>query len=89
VLYTLNGEYVVVEKVQHEILENPVKVYNFEVADNHTYFVGENAVGVHNSCLTEKLIVELKAATGWSDDIIEAINKKHNSSKRSCRNFKI
>jgi intein/homing endonuclease len=50
VLYTLNGEYVVVEKVQHEILEKPVWVYNFEVADDHTYFVGENAVGVHNEC---------------------------------------
>jgi hypothetical protein len=50
VLYTLNGEYVVVEKVQHEFLENPVWVYNFEVSDDHTYFVGENAVGVHNEC---------------------------------------
>jgi hypothetical protein len=50
VLYTLNGEYVVVEQVQHEILEKPVWVYNFTVADDHTYFVGENAVGVHNDC---------------------------------------
>jgi hypothetical protein len=50
VLYTLNGEYVVVEQVQHEILEKPVWVYNFEVASDHTYFVGENAVGVHNEC---------------------------------------
>jgi hypothetical protein len=46
----LNGEYVVVEQVQHEILEKPVWVYNFEVASDHTYFVGENAVGVHNDC---------------------------------------
>jgi hypothetical protein len=50
VLYTLNGEYVIVEQVQHEILEKPVWVYNFTVADDHTYFVGENAVGVHNVC---------------------------------------
>jgi hypothetical protein len=50
VLYTLNGEYVIVEQVQHEILEKPVWVYNFEVSDEHTYFVGENAVGVHNDC---------------------------------------
>jgi hypothetical protein len=50
VLYTLNGEYVVAEQVQHEILENPVWVYNFEVADDHTYFVGQNGVGVHNEC---------------------------------------
>lgn len=45
-----SGEYVIVEKIQHEILEFPVKVYNFEVADFHTYYVGENSVLVHNRC---------------------------------------
>lgn len=45
-----NGEYVVVEQVQHEILEEPVKVYNFEVEDYHTYHVGVNYVLVHNAC---------------------------------------
>ncbi len=49
VLYTVNGKYVVVEQVQHEILESPVKVYNFRVADNHTYFVGDTGIGVHNA----------------------------------------
>ena len=53
ILVLSNGEYVVVEKVQHEILESPVKVYNFEVEDFHTYFVGENGVFVHNRCGTE------------------------------------
>ncbi len=50
ILVTVNGEYVVLEKVQHEILENPVKVYNFEVEDYHTYYVGCICVLVHNSC---------------------------------------
>lgn len=50
ILVLLNGEYVIVEKVQHEILESPVKVYNFEVRDFHTYYVGENSVLVHNDC---------------------------------------
>ena len=51
ILVSLNGEYVVVEQVQHEILEAPIKVYNFEVEDFHTYFVGDgNGVLVHNSC---------------------------------------
>ncbi len=50
VLVLSNGEYVVVEFVQHEILEKPVKVYNFEVEDFHTYFVGESSVLVHNGC---------------------------------------
>lgn len=49
ILWTVDGEYVVVEKVQHEILESPVKVFNFRVADNHTYFVGNASIGVHNA----------------------------------------
>jgi len=46
----LNGELVVVEQVQHEILESPVTVYNFEVEDFHTYYVSEISVLVHNMC---------------------------------------
>ena len=49
ILITVNGERVVVEKVQHEILEAPVDVYNFNIRKNHTYFVGTAAVGVHNA----------------------------------------
>ena len=50
VLILVNGEYVVVERVQHEILETPVTVYNFQVEDNHTYYVGESGILVHNTC---------------------------------------
>ena len=50
VLVLSNGELVTVEWVQHELLESPIKVYNFEVEDFHTYFVGENSVLVHNGC---------------------------------------
>ena len=50
ILVLLNGEYVVLEKVQHELLEAPVTVYNFQVEDYHTYFVGESSVRVHNDC---------------------------------------
>ena len=51
ILVSLNGEYIVVEQVQHEILEAPIKVYNFEVEDFHTYFVGNgDGVLVHNDC---------------------------------------
>ena len=50
ILVLLNGEYVVVEKVQHEILEAPVTVYNFHVEDYHTYYVTNAGVLVHNTC---------------------------------------
>ena len=49
-LQLLNGEYVVVEVIQHEILENPITVYNFEVEDFHTYYVAEDGILVHNDC---------------------------------------
>jgi len=49
ILVLVNGEYVVVEKIQHEILEAPVTVYNFQVEDYHTYYVA-NGVLVHNRC---------------------------------------
>ena len=50
ILVLQSGEYVVVELIQHEILETPVTVYNFEVEDFHTYYVSESAVLVHNEC---------------------------------------
>lgn len=37
-----------VEKVKLELLNIPVTVYNFEVEDFHTYYVGENSILVHN-----------------------------------------
>ena len=50
ILVSVNGEYVVVEKIQNEILETPITVYNFEVEDFHTYYVGKGALLVHNIC---------------------------------------
>ena len=50
ILVMLNGEYVVVEQVQHELLESPETTYNFEVEGFHTYYVGNTSVLVHNKC---------------------------------------
>ncbi len=50
ILVLANGEYVVVEKIQHEILEAPIAVYNFQVEDYHTYYVSNAGVLVHNRC---------------------------------------
>ncbi|MDR0751786.1 MAG: HINT domain-containing protein [Christensenellaceae bacterium] len=51
VLRSVNGQIVIVESIQHELLEKPIKIYNFEVQDNHTYFVGINCgIAVHNKC---------------------------------------
>lgn len=50
ILVMLNGKYVVVEQIQHELLESSEITYNFEVEDYHTYHVGDASILVHNSC---------------------------------------
>ena len=50
ILVLQSGEYVIVEMMQHEILESPILVYNFEVEDFHTYYVGDKSILVHNMC---------------------------------------
>ena len=62
-LQLLNGEYVIVEQVQHEILEAPVTVYNFEAEDFHTYYVSDSAILVHNKCVVNQNGVKVKVRT--------------------------
>lgn len=50
VVWLADGTKAVVTDVVTEGLEEPVTVYNFEVADFHTYFVGDSGVLVHNTC---------------------------------------
>ena len=50
ILVMLNGEYVVIEQVQYELLESPETTYNFEVEDFHTYYAGDAEALVHNRC---------------------------------------
>jgi len=45
-----SGKTIAVEKIEFELLNEPVKVYNFEVEDFHTYYVGESSILVHNTC---------------------------------------
>ena len=45
-----------IESVVYEQLHEPVKVYNFEVEDYHTYFVGRDGWLVHNICFEDRAI---------------------------------
>ena len=47
---TADGSVVAVEASESIKLSEPVKVYNFEVEDFHTYYVSEQKVLVHNTC---------------------------------------
>lgn len=48
-LISVNGEDLIIEKFFIEEAAEPVDVYNFQVEDYHTYFVGNCAVWVHNA----------------------------------------
>ena len=48
-----SGKTAAVDSVEEIQLEQPIKVYNFEVEDFHTYYVSEQQVLVHNTCAAE------------------------------------
>ena len=48
---SVDGDIYEVSNVDSEKLAKPVKVYNFEVEDWHTYFVSINSLLVHNQCI--------------------------------------
>ena len=74
ILVLVNGEYVVVEKVQHELLESPVKVYNFQVEDYHTYYVGVGVL-VHNRCSNSMRTPDQQALADLAKEVKN--NAKH------------
>ncbi|SDJ62915.1 intein N-terminal splicing region/RHS repeat-associated core domain-containing protein, partial [Lachnospiraceae bacterium G41] len=50
ILRSSDNENLAITNIEKEYLEEPVKVYNFEVEDFHTYFVSEKSILVHNDC---------------------------------------
>ena len=54
VVYSLDGKKETVESAEtEEADEEEETVYNFEVEEYHTYFVGEDKILVHNNCAKE------------------------------------
>ena len=48
-----NGEDAFVDAIRREKLAKPIQVFNFEVEDFHTYYVGTGCVLVHNLCTSK------------------------------------
>ena len=92
VLVLSNGELVTVEWIDHEILESPIKVYNFEVEDFHTYFVGESGILVHNGrkCTSTLTVDESDIATDvtWSDHGYKHFPSKNANVKDTIKSTK-
>lgn len=57
-VYLIDGSTAFITGAELEKLAEPIKVYNLEVADFSTYFVGDEAVLVHNYTPSEKTQVQ-------------------------------
>lgn len=74
-LILFNGDKVAISSIELEILKNPQKVFNFEVEDYHTYYVGKNSILVHNTCIKDFL----KSPKKYKD--VEKLLKKYGFEK--------
>lgn len=59
-----SGEDAYVNSVEHEKLAVPIQVYNFEVEEFHTYYVGGACVLVHNRCLLGRRLTSIEPDPG-------------------------
>ena len=48
-LQKADGSHLTIDKVEFVLLDEPVMVYNFTVADYHTYYVTDLGIWVHNT----------------------------------------
>ncbi|HBL84589.1 MAG TPA: hypothetical protein DDZ99_06745, partial [Clostridiales bacterium] len=65
IVRTNNDQTLFVCKIYVEKLSSPVKVYNFEVEDFHTYYVGDDSILVHNDCKDDS---NFRILNVWAND---------------------
>ncbi len=62
-----DGRYGIIETVEVERLAKPEATYNFEVAEYHTYYVG-NGILTHNKCGFDRYVENPKSLWGQSSE---------------------
>ena len=67
IVYTKDWNNATVKSVNLLELNESVEVFNFEVEDCHTYFIGELGVLVHNSCQHQSSSWRTKRSNYWKD----------------------
>ena len=83
IVYTKNWNTATVKSVNLLELDEPIEVFNFEVEDFHTYFVGDGLLLVHNLCTTQKhhiMTNKNKKYTPQFNDIVQKYGLKPNQS---------
>lgn len=79
-LVSVNGDDLTIEDYHIELTEEPVSVYNFQVEDFHTYFVGNCTVWVHNNnkaCPVPEPRKSEKHKTADGEPLTYKSNSKH------------
>lgn len=92
------GNVLFVEDFEIELTDEPVKVYNFQVEDFHTYHVGENGILIHNANYDEAVDIiskdsepgrktkgktEIKIKDGGFDDTLKDFDAVDPSESRT------
>lgn len=75
-MFDSSGNTLIVENRKVETLDEVVKVYNFQVEDFHTYFVGECAVWVHNAEYSQTAFKQTEFKSSYDDRINQTPGKK-------------
>jgi RHS repeat-associated protein len=79
-LWTASGKAIVVS-VTHETEADMVGVFNLEIEEDHTYFVGEGQLWVHNECLVDlnRISEKTGVANEWTFQPGDAFLKRFNA----------
>lgn len=86
-ILSITGERTCVDSVTVSTSEAPVTVYNFTVENDHTYFVGENSVLVHNTCTTLNGQRNKAVKDAWKNEVkaVKAGTSKYNWSPKQIK----
>ncbi len=76
-LISVNGDDLTIEDYHIELTKEPVSVYNFQVEDFHTYFVGDCAVWVHNAECSHTALKQTEFRSSYDDRLKQTPGDKN------------
>jgi hypothetical protein len=77
-VYCLDGTVQAIAHVTVNDYDTPLKVYNFTVENDHTYFVGNCKILVHNECTTWQSKKNKAVSEAWKQEKQAVLDKKSN-----------
>lgn len=79
-IQTSDGGYMVIESMEEQVVDEPITVYNITVEDNHSYYVGEDELLVHNLSCNDSDVGTYKnlrkASKGTGNEVHHIVEKR-------------